>query len=195
MLLEEKLTPVAQLSDEEVLVLSLKTPSLFKIIMERYEAAFLRKAKSILGNREEVADVVTETFTKIYLNARRFQKQEGASFKSWAYRILINTSLSYYQRLKRRGERELLSEEFAWDLVPDTHTDLVAEAGWRDAVARTLTRMPVALARALSLFFLQDMSQEEVAVAEGISLAAVKTRIHRAKREFKKIYEPEYSRA
>ena len=193
MLLEEKLSP--PLSDEEVLVLSIKTPSQFKIIMERYEAAFLRKAKSILGPREEVADVVTEAFTKIYLNASRFQKQDGASFKSWAYRILINTTLSTYTRLKRRGARELMSEEFAWEQVPDGRANLAEEMGWRDAVARVLGKMPQALARALRLFFLEDLSQEEVAATEGISLSAAKTRIHRAKRVFKKIYEPDCSSA
>ncbi len=187
MLFKEKPNP-ATLTDEEVLVLSLKTPSAFAVIMQRYEAAFLRKAKSILGDREEVLDVVAESFTKIYFHATKFERQEGASFRSWAYRILINTALTHYQKLKRKRERELVGSNLAWELIP-SREQTEEDASWRDIVVRTLAKMPQTLARTLHLFFLEDKSQSEVAAAEGISLAAVKTRIHRAKREFKKLYE------
>src|SRR3989344_8098421 len=97
----EKPDPVT-LPDAEVLVLSRQTPSLFRILMERYEAAFRRKARSIVGEREEVQDIVVETFTKIYLKSGQYRSQPGASFKSWAYKILVNTALTYYRRLKRQ---------------------------------------------------------------------------------------------
>ncbi len=189
--LEEK--PETTLADEEVLVLSYKTPSMFKIIVDRYEPAFLRKVKGILGNREEVVDVVIETFTKIYLHGRNFQAQPGASFKSWAYRILLNTTFSYYQKLKRREANELSSEALDVEKLPSSQVNLEDRIGWVDLVTRTLRRMPEVLARPLKLFFLEDRSQEEIAAIEGISLAAVKTRIHRAKALFKKNYEPVYS--
>jgi len=96
--------PEANLQDEEVLARSLKHPSLFALLVRKYEAPFLRKAESIIRSRETAEDIVQETFTKIYLNASKFKKQEGASFSSWGYRILINTALTHYARAKRRGE-------------------------------------------------------------------------------------------
>jgi DNA-directed RNA polymerase specialized sigma24 family protein len=47
--------------------------------------------------------------------------------------------------------------------------------------------MPKQLGRALKLHFLDGMPQREIAALEGISISAVKTRIYRAKREFKKV--------
>ena len=47
--------------------------------------------------------------------------------------------------------------------------------------------MPAQLGRALKLHFLDGMPQKEIATLEGISISAVKTRIYRAKREFKKV--------
>ena len=88
-------------SDEEILFLSVKKPALFEILINRYQTPFLNKVRSILGNREEIEDIVQETFVKIYLNASRFQVQEGASFKSWGYKILLNTTFSQYQKLKK----------------------------------------------------------------------------------------------
>ncbi|MEK7179150.1 MAG: sigma factor [Patescibacteria group bacterium] len=74
--------------DEEVLFLSVKKPAVFEVLIKRYQDPFRNKVRGIIGDREEVNDIVQETFVKIYLNAARFQVQEGASFKSWGYKIL-----------------------------------------------------------------------------------------------------------
>src|SRR5580704_14628809 len=106
-------------SDEEILALSAAHPSLFALIVRKYEEAFLRKARSIVREEEAAEDVVQEAFTKIYLNAAKFQKQEGAQFSSWAYRILINTALTHYAKLKRAGRLSVELDEEIWALIPD----------------------------------------------------------------------------
>ena len=180
------LEKIKESPDEEVLGLSLKQPSLFEVIVDRYQEAFLRKARTVLGSRPEVEDAVQETFTKIYLNASRFKPVSGASFKSWGYKILLNTTFSYYQRLKKRdgGSAELSDELLA--IIPGKDTSF-QESSLRDAVASVLTRMPSQLAKVLKLHFLDDRPHKEIAELEGISVAAVKTRVHRAKKEFRKI--------
>jgi RNA polymerase sigma-70 factor, ECF subfamily len=174
--------PLDSLTDEEVLVLSIKTPSYFRVIMNRYEAAFFRKARAILGPREEVADAVVETFSKIYLKADRFRPQPGASFKSWAYKILVNTTFTYYRRLQSAALAVSLDDTFWMGIGYEP----MEKESLRDLVLTTLARLPEALARILRMQFLEDRPQKEIARREGISLAAAKTRIHRAKKEFKK---------
>ncbi|MCP6768921.1 hypothetical protein NL529_29160, partial [Klebsiella pneumoniae] len=63
------------LSDEEVLAASVAHPSLFALLVRKYEAAFLRKAQSIIRDEEEAIDIVQEAFTKIYINAGKFKTQ------------------------------------------------------------------------------------------------------------------------
>jgi RNA polymerase sigma-70 factor (ECF subfamily) len=174
------------MKDEEVLVASRTEPALFKILIDRYEAAFLRRARRILGAREEVSDVVVETFTKIYINADTFKPQPGASFKSWAYRVLTNTTLTYYRKLKVTGERSVHPEPEYWALAsaPDNFEERLGAKDW---VASVLTRMPVKLARVLRSHFIEGEPQQAIAAREGLTLGAVKTRIHRAKKVFKKI--------
>lgn len=170
--------------DEELLFDSLKKPSLFGLLVERYQAPFRNKVRGILGDREEIDDIVQETFVKIYLYGKRFQVQEGASFKSWGYKILLNTTFTHYQKLKKddgalvRVERELY-EAFPDEKEPQRETI--------DLVASVLSQMPKQLARALKLHFLDGMPQKEIAALEGVSISAIKTRIHRAKKEYKKI--------
>lgn len=176
-------------SDEEVLAASLSAPNLFALLVRRYEAAFLRKAVSIVRNREEAEDVVQEAFTKIYLNAGRFKKQEGASFSSWGYKILINTALTHYARAKKRGASVIDLDEEIWVLIPDRDLRQFERKELTDEIASVLSHMPDIFARALTAFFLEGKTQEEIARAEGVSVGAIKTRVHRAKREFERVYE------
>ncbi|HEY4504730.1 MAG TPA: RNA polymerase sigma factor [Candidatus Paceibacterota bacterium] len=175
--------------DEEILVSSRAQPHLFAIIVDRYQEPFLRKARHILGDRPEVEDVVQEVFTKIYVYSSNFAKQEGASFSSWAYKILMNTTFTHYQKLKRKGEMVANVDEEILALAPDHNYRALEKDNFKDVVAAVLSRMPEGLARVLSLQFLEDKSQEEIAGELGTSVSAIKTRVHRAKEEFRKINE------
>ena len=187
--LDEQKNETDNLRDEEVLSRSLSRPELFGIIVDKYQNAFLRKARRILGDREEVHDAVQETFTKIYLYGSKFETQEGAQFSSWAYKILMNTTFTYYQKLKKRGEVQANVDEEILALAPDHSHRQSEKDNYKDLVASVLSRMPEPLARVLSLHFVDDKSQEVVAQELGVSVSAVKTRVHRAKKEFKKIID------
>lgn len=176
-------------SDEEVLALSQAHPGLFAILVRKYEEPFLRKARSIIKDEYEAEDIVQEAFTKIYLNAGKFKKQEGAQFSSWGYRILINTALTHYAKKKKGWEREVELDEEIWALIPDKNLKQFETKELEDYIASVLTRMPEPLAKALSSFFIEGKSQEEIAQEQGLSVGAVKTRVHRAKAEFKKVLE------
>lgn len=176
-------------SDEELLALSVAEPSLFALLVRKYEAPFLRKALSIVREQEEAEDIVQEAFTKIYLNAKKFKTVEGATFSSWGYRILINTALTHYARRKRRGAATAHLDEEIWQLIPDRNLRQFERGELSDEVASVLSRMPESLAKALNLFFLEGKAQEEIAKEEGVSVGAIKTRVHRAKAEFRRIYE------
>lgn len=184
---EEGVAP--EMSDEELLAASISHPSIFARLVRKYEQPFLRKALSIVREQEEAEDVVQEAFLKIYRYAGTFKKQEGASFSSWGYRILVNTALTHYQKRKKQGKATVELSEEIWALIPDKDLRQFEKAELTDEIASVLTRMPEAFARVLSSFFLEGKSQEEIAQREGVSVGAIKTRVHRAKSEFKKIYQ------
>lgn len=179
----------AGMADEDILAASLRQPSLFALLVRKYEAPFVRKAQGIVRDEDEAVDIVQEAFTKIYLNAGKFKKQEGAQFSSWAYRILINTALTHYAKRKRRGGGDIKLDDEIWQLIPDKSGSDFERREASDYVASVLTRMPAPLARALSAFFIEGKPQEDIAKEEGLSVGAIKTRVHRAKAEFRRIAE------
>ncbi len=181
-----------ELKDEQVLKLSIDKPSFFSVLVDRHQAAFLRKVERILRNKEEAEDIVQETFTKIYINAGKFKEVPGASFKSWAYKILLNTTFSHCQKNKRERQYTVrIDEEFAEVLGSLNSDNPTKKEELRDFILSALSKIPTPLSKVLELHFLEDKSQAEIAKMEGVSVSAIKTRIHRAKKEFRKI-EPNF---
>ncbi len=172
-------------TDEEVLLLVTKDPEALGVLMDRYEAAFLRKAKSILYSPEEAEEAVQDVFTRIYVYADRFKPQEGASFSSWAYAILTRLCFTRYQKLKKERGRTLELDPEVYERLRDD-SDFVEELALKDEVLIALSRLPEVAAKALHLQFIEGKTQEEIADSEQTSVSAVKTRVHRAKKLFKK---------
>jgi RNA polymerase sigma-70 factor (ECF subfamily) len=183
---EDVLIKNGELSDEDLFLQSQKNPRLFEKLIDRYSAAFLRKAKVIMKEQELAEDVVQETFTKIYFKAHYFQSQGAGSFKSWGYKILVNTAYTHYQKIYKHKPAQL-SEEME-DVLPDLGMIAFDEQKeLADYVSSIFVRMPDHLASILNKFFLEGKSQEEIAKEEGLSVGAVKTRVYRAKEAFRNI--------
>ncbi len=175
------------MQDEDLLRLSVGNPAVFGVLVDRYQAAFLRKAHRVLRNHEDAEDAVQEAFTKIYVNTARFQPQEGATFGSWGYKILLNTCFTLHQKRKRTSsKRVFLEDEVFYNLSDKTEERKEAELG--DLVATLLSHLPKKLHRVLHLHFIMGYRQQEIAEMEGETVGAIKTRMFRAKQELKKIY-------
>jgi RNA polymerase sigma-70 factor (ECF subfamily) len=191
--LEKKMAAAAkggglELSDVQVLTASRKDPALFELLVERYEAAFMRKARTILYSKEDAEEVVQDTFTRIYLYADKFKEQEGASFSSWAYTILTRLAYTQYQKTKKLRNRTTDLEPETYERLPD-ESAFLEDLSLRDEVIMAFSRIPESAARILRLQFLEGKSQEEIAAAEHSTVSAVKTRVHRAKKLFKEAFQ------
>ncbi len=172
------------LSDEIILARSKAEPWLFALLLERYEAAFLRKAKSIIWNELDAEEIVQDAFTKIYINAGKFEVREGAKFSSWAYTILINTALTRYAKNVKLGKRTVTLDPEIMETFGEMKNHGAFELD-RDLIDRVLEKMPGHFAQVLRLHYLEHWSHKDIADETGESVGAVKSRIHRAKAEFK----------
>ena len=185
MYLDDSMRDIVAASDEEVLARSTRAPELFEVLVDRYQDAFLRKAKSILHDPLLAEEVVQEAFTKIYIHADKFEVYDNASFKSWAYKILINTAITQYQKSKReRGRTAQLDPEF-YEMLPDTTSRQFEKEELSDYVISVLSRIPNNLSEVLKLHFLEGRSHKEIAESQNASVGAIKTRVHRAKQAFR----------
>lgn len=173
--------------DEEILRASVKEPAVFEILVDKYKEPLMRAAWRVVRSREEAEDIVQEAFVKIYKNAEKFEKLEGIEFKSWAYKITINTAITHYRKLKRG---EFLSEDPAMFQEPedehlDTRFSYAADA--KAVVASVLAQMPEHLGKVLKSYYIEDKSYKTIAQEEKISIPTLKMRLFRAKKIFRKL--------
>ncbi|MEL6805583.1 MAG: RNA polymerase sigma factor, partial [Bacteroidota bacterium] len=170
---------LADLSDEELLARSRMQPWVFAALLDRYQDAFMRKAMSIIHNQLDAEEIVQDAFTKIYLNADKFEIREGAKFSSWGYRILMNTAFTRYQKRIKEGQRFTNIDPEFEQLIGEK-SDHSGFEEQRDAVDRVLARMPGHFARVLRLHYLERWTHKDIADEVGETVGTVKARIHRA---------------
>jgi len=189
---DTRISSLAGKTDEEILAISVRNPETFSILIDRYQEAFVRKAGQIVRNDPDAArDIVQDVFVKIYLNAGKFQVQEGASFKSWGYKILVNTCFTKYKKIKADKAYLADLDPEIQELVPSkADIDLHEQKLDTDYVLSLISKLPVILYRVLKLYSIEGKSQKDIAKIEGISLGAVRARVHRAKKELKKMGLP-----
>ena len=180
---------LAPLSDAEILARSKREPELFALLVRRYEAPFLRRARTILFSPEDAEEVVQDAFTKIYLYADKYRPQEGATFSSWAYTILNRVAYTRYTARRKEGGVRANLEPEHYESLPDAKAEFLEDLSIRDEVIAALAKLPEAAAHILRLQFIEGKSQEEIAESENLSVPAVKTRVHRAKKLFKQVYD------
>lgn len=96
-------------TDEDIVLQTLKEPSSFGFIIERYEAKLQRYiARLGVKNPDDAADVLQEIFIKAYVNLNSFDT--SLSFSSWMYRIAHNEAITWYRKKNVRPEGHLIIE-------------------------------------------------------------------------------------
>ena len=181
-----------QTTDEHLLKQSIEKPALFADLVSRYEKQFFRKAVSILRNNEDAEDAVQETFVKIYRFADSFEEGKDRSFSSWAYSILINTSITLYNKQKKSRERTTgLSDELEAVTEDKSAFRLFEEYIEKDYIKFLLKKLPFMLRRTMSLYAFRGLSMGELAREERVTEGVVRTRLFRARELLKKYSKQE----
>jgi RNA polymerase sigma-70 factor (ECF subfamily) len=177
-----------QMSDER-LVLAAKdgNTNAFVELRGRHSCKILRTTYRITRNWEDAEDALQDSFLKAFLHLNKFEGR--SSFSSWVTRIAINMSLMIMR--KKRTDRELSIDASdndcescdRWeprDLREDPERRY-ARHERAELLRGAIRRLRPALRTAVELQQEQEYSVQELADSLGISLAATKSRLLRAR--------------
>jgi RNA polymerase sigma-70 factor (ECF subfamily) len=173
-------------------------------LLKRFMPRLYRLALQVTGNDADAQDALQEGFIKACGQVEYFDGRSALG--TWLYRIVLNASLM--QLRKRRSEAMALPDynegEISGDeispieRVPDSGRDpgdqMVAEE-LREKLDQAILLLPDSLRAAFVLRDLEELSTKEAADALGISEAALKVRLHRARLALRGAlapYFPEY---
>jgi len=146
-----------------------------------------------VGNQADAADILEETFVKLFLNCQRFKPK--AKFRTWLYTIAINLCRDWARRRKRKPAIPV-AEIFESEVVDGVERDLLLpqqslpstnaqEAEEAALLRQAIDLLPADLKTAVILFCLEGHTQEEVADILGCSVKAVEARVYRGKKKLK----------
>lgn len=160
----------------------------FQELMNRYQALIWRVCYSSLHNPQDAEDLTQEVFLKVYRSLARFEGR--SSFKTWIYRIAINTCRNEIRHRSRRPQEASSAIEDMADLLPSastTVTDWQAQAQ-REQLAMALHALRPEELEIVRLKDIEERPYADITSRLGISLSAAKMRAQRARQALQTHY-------
>jgi RNA polymerase sigma-70 factor (ECF subfamily) len=179
-------------------------------LISKYSKLVFHTIYAMTGDWEESQDLTQDTFHQALKGINAARAASGSQFheKAWLIRIALNNvrmqrrrrnlfrfiPLSYMQKGEQEGKAyETEINERASPIQPAGYgatessdpAELVAE---RDAVQRTLARLPETLRECLLLSIIGSFSTSEIARMLDLQEAAVRQRLVRARKQFQQLY-------
>lgn len=158
--------------------------SAFDELVKATYADMYTLAYRLTGNEEDARDVVQDAYLRAYRGLKRFRGD--ARFTTWMYRITANCASTHLAK-RARNRHDDLGEDFdVIDLHPGHNPERQAEYSFeREQVAEALTELPPRLRSVIVLRDVYDLSHGSIATELGITEAAAKVRLHRARRKLR----------
>lgn len=153
----------------------------FEVLMRRYNQRLYRVARGILGNHADAEDVMQQAYLNAYAHLSQFEHR--GSFAGWLTRIAVHEASARHRR-RAAAELEPIVSDGPSDRIPSPSPD-PEQAALSSELRRDLEAIIDSLAETYRPVFVlrevEGLSTSETAEALGLSLDAVKTRLHRAR--------------
>lgn len=161
----------------------------FEALVNRYESKVYRLAVRMLRNQQDAEDALQETFLQVYRGLKSFEGR--SNFSTWLFRLATNVCL---MKIRHRGTEPagmLPLEDFLpqheegvqpviqeW---PEKPEEILLTKESQEKMMEALDKLPPDYRAVFVLRDIEGFSNAETGEALGISVAAVKSRLHRAR--------------
>ncbi len=162
----------------------------FDNLFNKYQEYVYNIVYGILGKPEEARDVAQEVFLQVYRSLSSFRR--GSRFATWLYRIAVNRAVDVARSSKRWSWLSIDEDVRSRADTADGPQQITARHAEQSATQQILMQVPVQHRDVLVLRYYQELSIDEIAEVLGISVAAAKVRLHRARHHFKERYVATY---
>lgn len=159
----------------------------YSILIDRYKNKSFSMLKRMLKNDFDAEEVLMDCFLKVYNNLSSFKYE--SKFGTWFYRIVYNTALTKLSSVKRKIENEMSSVDDLHHLKSDYNADVLVNEDISEIIKKVVNQLPPKNAAIITMFYLEEMSTEEISQVLEISVANVKVILYRSRNLLKDIIE------
>jgi len=190
--------------------------SSFGIIADELKDKAFSLIMKILKNKEEAEDTLQEAFMKLYRAITGNQFEERSKLSTYFYSIVYNTAIDNYKKLKSQrfsivsidvedsnfeeGD-DLLKKYYEQDIEKNVYEERheistdkkLSVDEIKQIIQKYINNIPVQYSVILTMFYINDLSHEEISDILKLPIGTVKNRIFRAKAKLKEIILKKYS--
>ena len=191
---KKELSGKGQLSgeDERLLLQRVKAgdQKAFEAIFNHYVSRVYRQAFKLVGNEADAEDVVQEVFLLVYRKAKLFLGK--SEFSTWLYRLTANVALTKLRQRKKDKVESL--DEYMPNFRKDGHhivrpvvdwtqdvDKFVAMKEFHQIIQQAIDQLSPMDKAVVVMSDMEEMSNPEISETLGITVPAVKARLHRAR--------------
>ena len=151
-----------------------------------------RIAGRFFPQREQIEEIIQDSFTKAYFALGSYHGTHASSFKAWLTQIAVNSCYDQLRRARRRPEQSLgdIGEREGYEVISrlraarsDVENALVS----RDLAVKLLARLSPEDRMVLTLLDVEGFSVAEIAKLTNWSVSKVKVRAHRARAHLRRV--------
>ena len=156
----------------------------FSFFIRTYKEMAFNISLSIVKDEQYAEEVTQDAFMKAFIGLKSFSRK--SKFKSWFYRIVVNESFLRLRSLKKN--KNVVSFEEQKDDILEEHFEEVSE-DQSAKIAKVLSQLEPREGLALNLFYLQELSINDITDITGRTKANTKVIIYRARKSLRQIWK------
>ena len=145
-------------------------------LYDRYAGFLTAVCSRYIENKEDVKDLMQDSFIRIFSSIGSFEYRGEGSLKAWMSRIVINNTLKYIRDNIQKG---MISIDEDIPDVPDEEIPEISEIP-PSVIQEMIRRLPEGYRTVFNLFVFEGKSHKEIAMLLGIKENSSASQLHRA---------------
>ena len=161
----------------------------FQELVERYKDLVFALIARTIQDRSHAEDLAQEVFLRVHRGLPYFRGE--ARLSTWIYRIVANVCVQDQARAPRTVSLDAMNEPAHSAALPSSRDRRFGDLELRDRLEKAIARLPANYRLLVAAHYLQGIQYEDLAEALELPLGTVKTQLHRAKQQLRRLLETE----
>lgn len=169
------------MKQEEILIIKVKQGDrvAMRQLYDQYSGYVMAVGLRYIPKREELKDVLQDSFIKVFSSIGKFEYKSDGSLKSWISRIVVNECLDFLRKSKRFTFTDDIPDEIEEE--PDINT--ISD----ETLMHLIGQLPGGYRSVLNMYVFENMSHKEIAQQLGISSNTSASQYYHAKKMLAKM--------
>lgn len=158
----------------------------YRVLVDRYSGLVFHVVRRFQKDEDEAKELSQQIFVKAYEKLNKFDQR--SSFSTWLYQLAMNHCRDYAKNIRRKNRRFSEMEPEFEDSIESTEFSPyknIELKEWKNLMTEAIKKLSVDYSEPFLLKYRDGISYEVMSEQMGVSVSALKVRVHRARKELK----------